>query len=33
MHSFSDDVDGINKLSASYQQLKKEVNKVLLTVV
>ncbi|MBK8351897.1 MAG: AAA family ATPase [Saprospirales bacterium] len=29
MHSFSDDVDGINKLSASYQQLKKEVNKVI----
>ncbi|MBK6275961.1 MAG: AAA family ATPase [Saprospirales bacterium] len=29
MHSFSDDVDGINKLNASYQQLKKEVNKVI----
>ncbi|HUM50211.1 MAG TPA: AAA family ATPase [Chitinophagales bacterium] len=29
MHSFSDDVDGINKLSASYQQLKQEVNKII----
>jgi MoxR-like ATPase len=29
MHSFSNDVDGINSLSASYQQLKKEINKII----
>ena len=29
MHSFTNDVDGINSLSASYQQLKKEINKII----
>ncbi|MFN8284783.1 MAG: AAA family ATPase [Chitinophagales bacterium] len=29
MPAFKDDVDGINQLCASYQQLKKEINKVI----